>query len=97
MVKKLLLMDSNEFTALTAAITGQEVVNQEYKKIPIRISFNPLDEKFEVCNPALEKDSKYINDISEVFKPDFNCFNFAIQYGNQMIQILQILTIHLLN
>ena len=22
-------------------------------------------------------------DISEVFKPDFNCFNFAIQYGNQ--------------
>jgi hypothetical protein len=81
--KKIVIDGQQRITALTAAITGQEVVNQEYKKIPIRISFNPLDEKFEVCNPALEKDSKYINDISEVFKPDFNCFNFAIQYGNQ--------------
>lgn len=81
--KKIVIDGQQRITALTAAITGQEVVNQEYKKIPIRISFNPLDEKFEVCNPALEKDSKYINDISEVFKPDFNCFNFAIQYGSQ--------------
>lgn len=81
--KKIVIDGQQRITALTAAITGQEVVDQEYKKIPIRISFNPLDEKFEVCNPALEKDSKYINDISEVFKPDFNCFNFAIQYGNQ--------------
>ena len=83
MVKKIVIDGQQRITALTAAITGQEVVNQEYKKIPIKISFNPFDEKFEVCNPALEKDSKYINDISEVFKPDFNCFNFAIQYGNQ--------------
>ena len=81
--RKIVIDGQQRITALTAAITGQEVVNQEYKKIPIKISFNPLDEKFEVCNPALEKDSKYINDISEVFKPDFNCFNFAIQYGNQ--------------
>lgn len=81
--KKIVIDGQQRIIALTAAITGQEVVDQEYKKIPIRISFNPLDEKFEVCNPALEKDSKYINDISEVFKPDFNCFNFAIQYGNQ--------------
>lgn len=81
--KKIVIDGQQRITALTAAITGQEVVNQEYKKIPIKISFNPFDEKFEVCNPALEKDSKYINDISEVFKPDFNCFNFAIQYGNQ--------------
>ena len=81
--KKIVIDGQQRITALTAAITGQEVVNQEYKKIPIRISFNPLDEKFEVCNPALEKDSKYINDISEVFKPDFNCFNFAIEYAKQ--------------
>lgn len=79
--KKIVIDDQQRITALTAAIAGKDVVNQQYKKVRIKISFNPIDEKFEVFNPAIEKDSKYINDISEVFKPDFNSFNFAVKYG----------------
>jgi len=30
------------------------------------IAFNPLEEKFEVSNPAIEKDSKWISDISPI-------------------------------
>lgn len=36
--KKIVIDGQQRITALTAAITGQEVVNQEYKKIPIKIS-----------------------------------------------------------
>lgn len=79
--KKIVIDGQQRITALTAAIAGKDVVNQQYKKVRIKISFNPIDEKFEVFNPAIEKDSKYINDISEVFKSDFNSFNFAVKYG----------------
>lgn len=79
--KKIVIDGQQRITALTAAIAGKDVVNQQYKKVRIKISFNPIDEKFEVFNPAIEKDSKYINDISEVFKPDFNSFNFVVKYG----------------
>lgn len=79
--KKIVIDGQQRITALTAAIAGKDVVNQQYKKVRIKISFNPIDEKFEVFNPAIEKDSKYINDISEVFKPDFNNFTFAVKYG----------------
>lgn len=79
--KKIVIDGQQRITALTAAIAGKDVVDQQYKKVRIKISFNPIDEKFEVFNPAIEKDSKYINDISEVFKPDFNSFNFAVKYG----------------
>lgn len=70
-------------TALTASITGREVVNQEYKKVPIRIAFNPIDETFEVYNPAIGKDVKMIDDISPIFKPGFDSFNFSIEYANK--------------
>ena len=61
--KKIVIDGQQRITALTAAITGQEVVNQEYKKIPIRISFNPLDELFDVGTPALVQDSTYITEM----------------------------------
>ena len=30
----------------------------------MRIAYHPFEEKFEVLNPAIEKDSKWIQDIS---------------------------------
>jgi len=56
--KRVLIDGQQRVTALTAAVLGQQVVNKEYKKITIRIAFNPVDEKFEVLNPAIEKDKK---------------------------------------
>jgi len=62
--KKVLIDGQQRVTALTAAILGQYVVNQEYRRVKIKIAFHPQDERFEVSNPAIQKDAKWIADIS---------------------------------
>lgn len=55
-------------TSMYVVVTGEPVVDDEYKEWPIRISFNPLIERFEVAQPALDKSAEWIPDISAVFK-----------------------------
>lgn len=62
--KKVLIDGQQRVTALTAAILGQYVVNQDYRRVKIKIAFHPQDERFEVSNPAIQKDVKWIADIS---------------------------------
>tara|TARA_R110002049_G_scaffold231024_1_gene403237 strand:+ start:6024 stop:7814 length:1791 start_codon:yes stop_codon:yes gene_type:complete len=64
--KKVLIDGQQRITALTAAIVGQRVLNKNYKEVSIRIAFNPLTEKFEVLNKALEKSSEWINNINPI-------------------------------
>lgn len=80
--KKVLIDGQQRITALTAAVNGLPVIDNTYKKIRIKIGFNPLKEAFEVCNPAIEKDIQWIPDISVVFKSDFNMFSFITDYAN---------------
>ena len=68
--KKILIDGQQRVTALTAAIIGQQVVNKDYKKIRIKIAFNPIEEKFETLTPAIQKDRKWVDDISTVFNGD---------------------------
>jgi hypothetical protein len=68
--KRILIDGQQRVTALMAAILGREVLTKDYQKVHIKIAFNPIEEKFEVTNPAIQKDSKWISDISEVFSPD---------------------------
>jgi hypothetical protein len=65
---------------LTAAILGDYVVNKEYKRIRIKISFNPIEEKFEVQTPVMLKDKTWIPDISEVLNGKINSFGFINSY-----------------
>lgn len=46
--KKVLIDGQQRVTALTAAIAGQQVVNQDYQQVRIRIAFHPIEERFEV-------------------------------------------------
>lgn len=64
--KKILIDGQQRITALKAAVLGDWVMNDEYEKVRIKISFNPLTETFEVQNPAILKDKTWIPDISEV-------------------------------
>ena len=64
--KKILIDGQQRVTALTTAILGQEIVNKDYEKERIQIAFNPVKEQFEVFNPAIAKDSTWINDISNI-------------------------------
>lgn len=78
--KKILIDGQQRITTLQTAIAGMLVTDANYKRKPIRIAFNPLTEAFEVLNPAIEKDCKWIPDISKVFEPTFEEFQFIIQY-----------------
>ena len=78
--KKILIDGQQRVTAVQAAIVGQEVVDATYKKKRMVIAFNPIDEAFEVCNPAIEKDVKWIPDIARVFDVGFDVWEFVNQY-----------------
>lgn len=64
--KKVLIDGQQRITALTAAILGHYVINKTYERIKIKIAFNPIEERFEVQNPAILKDKVWLHDISEV-------------------------------
>jgi hypothetical protein len=68
--KRVLIDGQQRVTALMAALLAEQVVTKDYEKVRIRIAFNPLEEKFEVSNPAIAKNVAWIKDISEVFKTE---------------------------
>lgn len=58
-------------TSLYAVMTGEPVVDHDYRSESIRIAFNPFAERFEVQNVALMRSRDWIPDISAVFKSPF--------------------------
>jgi hypothetical protein len=62
--KKILIDGQQRVTALMAAVLGHSVLTKDYKRVRIRIAFHPHDERFEVCNSAIEKDSAWIPDMA---------------------------------
>jgi len=84
--KKIMIDGQQRVTALVTAIMGFEVINSDFEKERIKISFNPLateeDEIFKVQDNAILKDKKWIADIADVFKPDFKRGSFVSSYCN---------------
>lgn len=78
--KKVLIDGQQRVTAMQAAILGDYVVNKEYKQVRIKIAFNPVDEKFEVHNPAISKDKVWIPDVSEVFSGQLDQYDLLESY-----------------
>jgi hypothetical protein len=76
--KKILIDGQQRITALTAALLGQYVVNKTYERVKITIAFHPLEEKFEVQNPAIVKDKTWLPDIATAINGDL--FEVAEQY-----------------
>ena len=76
--KKILIDGQQRVTALTAAILGQYVINKTYERVKIKIAFHPIDERFEVQNPAILKDKTWLPDISQAINGDL--FEMADQY-----------------
>ena len=76
--KKILIDGQQRITALTAAILDKYVIDKNYKRIKIKIAFHPIDERFEVQNPAILKDKTWLPDISEAINGDL--FEIADTY-----------------
>lgn len=81
---KILIDGQQRVTALMTALAGQQILTEDYEQKAYKIAFNPLakddEERFAVQTPAHVKSKNWIPDISVVFKPDFNAFNFINEY-----------------
>lgn len=78
--KRILVDGQQRVTALMAALLGQEVLTQDYETVRIRIAFHPLEERFEVANPAIRKDSGRIADVANIFAPDARLLQITKAY-----------------
>lgn len=78
--RKILIDGQQRLIALMTAVKGIEITDKDFNKKRIKIAFDPLEESFEVCNPALERDKRKIPDISVLFKPDINILNILDDY-----------------
>lgn len=63
--KQVLIDGQQRIIALMAAVLGEEIVDENYKKKRIHIAFHPLEEKFKTLTPAIERSSEWITDISK--------------------------------
>ncbi|MDD4898175.1 MAG: DUF262 domain-containing protein [Methanocellales archaeon] len=78
--KKILIDGQQRVMSLITSILGKEVVNKEYQKQKIIISFNPQTEKFEVLNPAIQKDIVWVQDISPIIKGEVRLSKVIADY-----------------
>jgi uncharacterized protein with ParB-like and HNH nuclease domain len=78
--KRVLIDGQQRVTALMAALLGYQVVTKDYDQVRIRIAFHPLEEKFEVYNPAIAKNAAWIPDVADVFAPDTRLFGLVNDY-----------------
>lgn len=83
--KKVLIDGQQRITALMAAISGREVLDDDFNRDRIRIAFNPLAEddskRFAVQDASHLKDKKWIPDISVLFSGNFKQRAFENAYA----------------
>lgn len=79
------LIDGQQrITALMAAISGKEVLDDNFNKDRIKIAFNPFatdsDKRFAVQDASHLKDKKWIPDIAVLFNNSFDPFEYSMKY-----------------
>jgi hypothetical protein len=79
--KRILIDGQQRVTALMAALLGHEVLTKDYETAQIRIAFHPQEERFEVSNPAILRDTSWIADVSSVFAPDAKLLRITKSYA----------------
>lgn len=78
--KRILIDGQQRVAALMASLLGRDLLTKDYLTTRIRISFHPIEEKFEVANPAIQKDVSWIYDIADVFAPDSSLTDLTDDY-----------------
>jgi len=81
---RFLVIDGQQrLTSLYAVIKNQEVYDEKFRTRKIRVSFNPLESKFEIYNAAIVKDVNWIPDIGELFQTT-SSHSFINSYINKI-------------
>lgn len=79
--KKILIDGQQRVTALMAALLGREILTKDYKTTRIKIAFHPKEERFEVSNPAIQKDVAWIADLADLFSPNAKLLQLTKAYA----------------
>jgi len=79
--KRILIDGQQRVTALMAALLGREVLTKDYETVRIRIAFHPQDEKFEVSNPAIQKNTAWLPDVADLFSPEAKLLQITKSYA----------------
>lgn len=82
--KEIIIDGQQRLTALKAALNGDEVIDKHYNRERIVISFKPSEEIFATKNVATERDPRWIDDISLIFKPDYNSWKFVDENADRL-------------
>jgi len=86
-VPNLLIVDGQQrLTALYAVMKGVPIVDKDFRLRHIRIAFNPLEERFEVTNTAIERDPTWIPDVNVLWKPETDQYSFVSKFLEQLAQ-----------
>ena len=89
--KHVLIDGQQRITALMAAVSGLEVLDEDFNKARIKIAFNPLaddpSKRFAVQDASHLNDKKWIPDIAELFKNDFDPFTYATNYCSENVGV----------
>ncbi|MFA5577488.1 MAG: DUF262 domain-containing protein [Tissierellaceae bacterium] len=78
--KKIIIDGQQRLTALSAALKGNDVFDDKYKKKRIIISFNPKENKFAVADAVTKNSTEWIYDISTLFSNSFSSYDFVKEY-----------------
>ena len=82
---RLLIVDGQQrLTSLYAVLKRIRVVRENYDSELIKIAFNPLLEKFEVADVAIERDKSYIPDISILWSQNTDLFEVVEGYLSEL-------------
>ena len=81
--KRILIDGQQRVTALMASLLGREVLNKNYETVRIRIAFHPQEERFEVANPAIQRDVSWIKDVVDVFSPEASLTELTDSYSEK--------------
>ena len=87
----LLIVDGQQrLTSLYAVINAQEIVRENYTKATIIITFNPLEEKFEVPDAAIRRNPRYFQNVSEIWKPNTNIIKVINEFITHLKNTVEI-------
>lgn len=84
--KELVIDGQQRLTALVSSLYGISVKDQTFSDRTIRISYDPIAREFHTWDAAVEKDARYIPDLSAVFEAKRN--NEATKFRKAYIKRL---------
>ncbi|MCX7973183.1 MAG: DUF262 domain-containing protein [Candidatus Aminicenantes bacterium] len=77
----LLIVDGQQrLTSLYAVMKGVPIIDENFRSIRLRLAFNPFERRFEVTNPAIERDPEWLSDISVLWQPTTNLLTFVNRF-----------------